>query len=104
MSIYNIIQLHYRMFHVTRKGHMNTSNLGILEAVKELKHMSLSEKMRARYDQGYAESRDESIRIFIKQSLKFGCSGAEIIRDIMDNYNMSEHDATQLWERYHGNH
>lgn len=105
---------------------IRTGNVGILEAIRELKRMSLGEKIRARYeahmkavrdhsaamdyahDSGVEEGRIEGealgnengIRAIVRHGIEFGADREQIIKILMQDFKLDKSDATQKYELY----
>lgn len=105
---------------------IRTENVGILEAIRELKRMSLGEKIRARYeahmkavrdhhaamdyahDSGVEEGRlegelignENGIRAIIKHGMEDGLTEDKIIYRIMQDFNLDETTAARKYEMY----
>lgn len=97
---------------------IRTENVGILEAIRELKRMSLGEKIRARYeahmkavrdhhaamdyahDSGVEEGNENGIRAIIKHGMEDGLTEDKIIYRIMQDFNLDETTAARKYEMY----
>lgn len=97
---------------------IRTENVGILEAIRELKRMSLGEKIRARYeahmkavrdhhaameyahDSGVEEGNENGIRAIIKHGMEDGLTEDMIIYRIMQDFNLDETTAARKYEMY----
>ena len=96
---------------------IHTKNAGINAAIDEVKTMSLSERIRARYEARLKERRDQQAREDyvreqgieqgIKQGIQAlieiceecGLSESEIIEKLKSKFNLSKEDAEKYLER-----
>lgn len=99
-------------------GMIRTGNVGILEAIRELKRMSLGEKIRARYeahmkavrdhsaamdyahDSGVEEGNENGIRAIVRHGIEDGIPKERIISRLMQDFKLDKSDATQKYELY----
>lgn len=109
---------------------IETGNAGILEAIRELKRMSLGERIRARYEahlkavrdynaamdyardsgmeagrlkgrlEGKLEGEENGIRAIVRQCTNFGADREQIIKILMQDFNLEEADAIRKYEQY----
>lgn len=108
---------------------IKTENAGILEAIREVKVMSLSKRLRAHYEahmkdvrdrkarekyvrqegekegfekglqKGMNEGIEKGIEIFISDNLEEGKSRQQIIEKLVKRFGLSENDAIMLVEK-----
>ena len=109
---------------------IKTENAGILEAIREVKVMSLSKRLRAHYEahmkdvrdrkarekyvrqegekegfekglqKGMNEGIEKGIEIFISDNLEEGKSRQQIIEKLVSRFGLSENDAIMLVEKH----
>ena len=97
---------------------IHTKNVGINAAIGEVKKMSLSEHMRARYEAhmkeirdrnakedyvrklGREEGREEGIRVLVETCKELGIQEAEIVTKLKTKFGISEKDAHNYIEKY----
>ena len=105
---------------------IKTENAGILEAIREVKVMSLSKRLRAHYEahmkdvrdrkarekyvrmegekhgfeQGWQKGINEGIEIFISDNLEEGKNRQQIIEKLISRFGLAEKDAVMLVEKY----
>ena len=109
---------------------IKTENAGILEAIREVKVMSLSKRLRAHYEahmkdvrdrkarekyvrqegekegfekglqKGINEGIEKGIEIFISDNLEEGKSRQQIIEKLVKRFGLSENDAIMLVEKH----
>lgn len=97
---------------------IRTGNVGILEAIRELKRMSLGERIRARYeahmkavrdhnaamdyahDSGVEEGNENGIRAIVRHGIEDGIPKERIISRLMQDFKLDKSDATQKYELY----
>ena len=96
---------------------IKTENAGILEAIREVKVMSLSKRLRAHYEahmkdvrdrkarekyvrmEGENEGIEKGIEIFISDNLEEGKSRQQIIEKLVKRFGLSENDAIMVVEK-----
>ncbi len=97
---------------------IQTRNAGILEAIRELKRMSVGEKIRVRYeahmkavrdhnaamdyahDSGVEEGNENGIRAMVRYGIEDGLSRKTIVARIIQDFNLDEATANQRYELY----
>lgn len=97
---------------------IRTGNVGILEAIRELKRMSLGERIRARYeahmkavrdhsaamdyahDSGVEEGNENGIRAIVRHGIEDGIPKERIISRLIQDFKLDKSDATQKYELY----
>lgn len=114
-----------RFFNAESEADLNmiqTNNTGILEAIRELKKMSLGDRIRARYeahqkavrdhrammnyarDTGLEEGRQEGeaigIRAAVLHGIEDGLPKELIISRLMQDFNLDEATAAEKYQRY----
>lgn len=97
---------------------IKTENAGILEAIREVKVMSLSKRLRAHYEahmkdvrdrkarekyvrmEGEKEGFEKGLQIFILDNLEEGKNRQQIIEKLVSRFGLSEKDAIMLVDKY----
>ena len=97
---------------------IKTENAGILEAIREVKIMSLSKRLRLHYEAHMKDVRDrkarekyvrmegekkglqKGIEIFISDNLEEGKNKQQIIEKLVSRFGLAESDAIVLVEKY----
>ena len=101
---------------------IKTENAGILEAIREVKIMSLSKRLRAHYEahmkdvrdrkarekyvrmegekEGFEKGMQKGIGIFISVNLEEGKNRQQIIDKLVNRFGLAESDAIMLVEKY----
>lgn len=97
---------------------IQTGNVGILEAIRELKRMSLGERIRARYeahmkavrdhnaamdyahDSGVEEGNENGIRAIVRYGIEDGLPKERIISRLMQDFKLDKSDAARKYELY----
>ena len=97
---------------------IKTENAGILEAIREVKVMSLSKRLRAHYEahmkdvrdrkarekyvrmEGEKEGFEKGLQIFILDNLEEGKNRQQIIEKLVRRFELSEKDAIMLMDKY----
>ena len=106
-----------RLFNAEREEDLDmikTENAGILEAIREVKLMSLSKRLRAHYEAHMKDIRDRKARekyvrqegleigieIFILYNLEEGKTNQQIIENLVNRFHLSEGEAIRFMEKY----
>lgn len=114
-----------RLFNAESKEDLDmikTENTGILEAIREVKIMSLSKRLRLHYEahmkdvrdrkarekyvrmegekKGFEEGMQKGIEIFILDNLEEGKNKQQIIKKLVSRFGLAESDAIVLVEKY----
>ena len=97
---------------------LQTKNIGIQTAIEEVRRMSMSERMRARYEahmkelrdrkaieayereQGYAQGIEQGIEVFVLDNLEENIPKERIIEKLQNRFEMSQTKAESYVERY----
>lgn len=114
-----------RLFNAEREEDLDmikTENAGILEAIREVKIMSLSKRLRAHYEahmkdvrdrkarekyvrlegekKGFEDGLQKGIECFISDNLEEGKNKQQIVEKLVSRFGLSENDAIVLVEKY----
>ena len=106
-----------RLFNAEREEDLDmikTENAGILEAIREVKLMSLSKRLRAHYEAYLKDVRDRKARdkyvrqegleigieIFILYNMEEGKTNQQIIENLVNRFHLSEGEAIRFMEKY----
>ena len=110
-----------RLFNAEREEDLDmikTENAGIREAIREVRLMSLSKRLRAHYEahmkdirdrkamdkyvrqEGIEEGFEKGLKIFIIDNLEEGKTKQQIIEKLVNRFGLPEKEAVMLTEKY----
>ena len=106
-----------RLFNAEREEDLDmikTENAGIREAIREVRLMSLSKRLRAHYEAHMKDIRDrkamdkyvrqegfeKGLEIFIIDNLDEGKTKQQIIEKLVNRFGLPEKEAVMLTEKY----